>query len=1674
MDWKDRMEPFIHLSKYPFIICKSCQFACVANEVYAHIKNHHPAIQINRRREIVRAVAAIPGIICNQEELQNFPLPKPAAEPVPFIQPLREDGMSCKKCGKVYRQPWQMREHCEKVHGWKNDWERGGDVVRKSKEPREVPWTMGVRCQRFFPSRAASGWFEIRCTSESPASSMGRAGAGKDVTKRIQQIHQAQEEKFRKKSRAKIWVANEKTEPNPWVERAGWARHLEGLSPERLRGATGPITGEEVVLQMMWDSLDRVMDAAQATAAARRAGLAALFEIQRKEMQVKPNRPFDNRLEDDTWARYKEVWRKLLCVLQRTQTWDEEERPPYRLTLKQRELYGAFRDAAARQGGVVARESELRGSESLGDIENSDGSEESGDAERSVISGEPVHGLKRPAEQTDEACLGMVIGLLDHQYKQSHYDSAIISGLAVLGIRDDGGWVEAMNYTPVYSAVIKVARMLVLYQSCLEREEDIARAMRDGMEEQEARDAARGVFGIVRGKVRRFMTRTGDDKGSEPTPMDWIFDTRTYGMYIRFNTPAEGKIDWRGERISYGQTQFTMGRLSDMLHELVEETRGLLAELAMVERKGTAWLPAIAWSRMEDDHSEDRVGYSFLQDDRNDGWVGKGEGWVLGRILGSSERMKAWLREEDDSDGGSDNPYRAGAIRKYGHAVEQFRERLWMVMHMVAGQPARSTEILGIRMVNTVDGGVRNILAHNGMMCFVTAYHKNFRSTGQAKVIHWYLPREVGELLVWYMWLVLPFWQQVQGLVKQAGERSAFLWADEIVKQEEEEEEKEEEEGKTKKVKGDKRAKVKGAKVMKGAKEDTEREEDAEFGAEGFADWMKERKWTSDRVRRIMQRHSERLLESRLGLSAWRHIAIGIANRYLRQAFGQGDEGRGEGVDDEEDEDGIEDNILDLQAGHGTHVAGMVYARELQQGAFGTALRREQFRTVSRQWHRFLGFGAEDWGWGSGAGVARAGTKRGKPDVFDNMREEARYRRFDRLQRVDIRAQLRMMIGEGATFRGQQEKVIRAIVRGESPVVQITGTGGGKSMSFMLPAFCSPDGTTIVVVPLVALREDLHGRCAESSIESHVWRSGGSNRAATMVFVTPESAVTKGFRDFVNRLQARQALDRVVVDECHVLLDSSREYRPKLQELGPALREWGVQTVFLTATLAPQDEGEFYRAAGLSAQRVRMFRSTTTRKNIEYGVKIVKGAAGKQEEEEDALVCRTVREWMSRHEGGEGRVIVYAQTIERVERLSKALGCERYHSKVEASIEGKIARLRRWIKSGRLIVATNALGLGVDVGEVRLGVNEVGSVRLVVHAGMPRKLREFVQESGRGGRDGARSRSVVICGEARKMKKGEEEGGGRANHGLKRQGPGAAQDAAEGKGWEPAAVEFVEGSRCRREVLDRVMDGRFRGSGCEADEEACDICASGQWEAEVEEMIEAAAAEEESEEATTVRESARIGQENFERQRRQARFTAWEASSGRMKAASEAEEFRQQLERWVGQCVVCSLGGEREVEHSMETCPGRSGDPWQRAQGFRGLVEREIFEKKRLAKYSGCFHCGLPQSVCSGWREEDTDGGRFTRVRGAGCQYKGVLGRVYGGVYGCYGEEANEGFREMMEADGFVRGGSDKWYRWLGSRIEWGGMETNRLCRGFYELCKFIESKPGGLGLKVDGWGNWD
>ena len=110
-----------------------------------------------------------------------------------------------------------------------------------------------------------------------------------------------------------------------------------------------------------------------------------------------------------------------------------------------------------------------------------------------------------------------MVALFDHPLKHTHYENAIISGLAVMGLREDGGWVSAENYTPIYSAVIKIVRMLVVYQAVVEQKDEI-QELAKSIDEDDAAEAATGLFVIVREKMRRFMTMVVEK--NNPSPMD--------------------------------------------------------------------------------------------------------------------------------------------------------------------------------------------------------------------------------------------------------------------------------------------------------------------------------------------------------------------------------------------------------------------------------------------------------------------------------------------------------------------------------------------------------------------------------------------------------------------------------------------------------------------------------------------------------------------------------------------------------------------------------------------------------------------------------------------------------------------------------------------------------------------------------------------------------------------------------------------------------------------------------------------------------------------------------------------------------------------------------------------------------------------------------------------------
>ncbi|KAF4417412.1 hypothetical protein CFRS1_v015953 [Colletotrichum fructicola] len=810
----------------------------------------------------------------------------------------------------------------------------------------------------------------------------------------------ADEKRFEADAREEVSIVDEKLEPNGWLYRVGWTRDLEGLNRTQLQEATQPIEDGEETLRNMWAVFNSVADKARATAAPHKVGHDALFEAERKEIGQKPVRPFDNRMEDDTWQRYKEVWRKMVSIWFRMDEWPERERPPYRFTMRQGSLWDAFTSRV--EADVGSRQA-------------------------------------AQAEEVERMCLDAIIAIIEDPYKQSQKESAMIGALAVLGIREDGGWHQATEYTTNYSAVIKVAKMFVVYQAWLERQDEVA-ALTATKGAEAAYEEASSVFHLVRDKVRRFMTRMPGRPDDEPRVMSWIYDARTYGMHIRFNTVAPGMVDWSGDRISFRRVQVRVCELAEMFHGVAQEARSLLAQLAMVDGHGdrdndterdghgdgyggrsalAAALPAIRWESMHDDHSQDRPGYSFLHDDRNEAWVGKGKGWIARRIAESEARRRAWLdptrgtaaaaaaaaaageaEEEATSNcSNSHHPYRERTVQAYRQALESFRERLWMLMHMVAGQPARAPELAGIRHSNTANGGVRNVFAHDSMMCFVTSYHKNYRQTGTAKVIHRYLPRE-----------------QVGGIIHQTDRKSAFLWADDVV------------------VRG--RA-ASDDDARNNTEDDDARDntitDESTPATPSRAPWTDERLWTSDKARRIMQQHSERLIGSKINISGWRQMAVAIANRYLNEAFGRADDKNNDNNDNDDDDVGVEDSALDLQAGHGTHVAGMIYGRLYQEAPFGTAALRDRFRAVSRQWHRLLGFGAEDRGGGAPTKRRRTATT-----AADEEFEGQRRRRFTRLQLANAGGQLqrRQQVGPGGVGR-----VPRRVGRVEGVPAGVAGVG---------------------------------------------------------------------------------------------------------------------------------------------------------------------------------------------------------------------------------------------------------------------------------------------------------------------------------------------------------------------------------------------------------------------------------------------------------------------------------------------------------------------------------------------------------------------------------------------------------------------------------------------------------
>lgn len=138
------------------------------------------------------------------------------------------------------------------------------------------------------------------------------------------------------------------------------------------------------------------------------------------------------------------------------------------------------------------------------------------------------------------------------------------------------------------------------------------------------------------------------------------------------------------------------------------------------------------------------------------------------------------------------------------------------------------------------------------------------------------------------------------------------------------------------------------------------------------------------------------------------------------------------------------------------------------------------------------------------------------------------------------------------------------------------GTRMGKSLLFMLPAFVSPGGLLVVVVPLVALRRDLKVRCNQLGLSAAKWTSDQAVLQTSLLLVTPEAALTQAFTRYLTCQRAQHRLNCTFIDGCHILLEVRDEFRSKVLSISE-LQKFGVPIVCMTATLAVHDKEAFHR-----------------------------------------------------------------------------------------------------------------------------------------------------------------------------------------------------------------------------------------------------------------------------------------------------------------------------------------------------------------------------------------------------------------------------------------------------------------------------------------------------------------
>jgi ATP-dependent DNA helicase RecQ len=363
-------------------------------------------------------------------------------------------------------------------------------------------------------------------------------------------------------------------------------------------------------------------------------------------------------------------------------------------------------------------------------------------------------------------------------------------------------------------------------------------------------------------------------------------------------------------------------------------------------------------------------------------------------------------------------------------------------------------------------------------------------------------------------------------------------------------------------------------------------------------------------------------------------------------------------------------------------------------------------------------------------------------------------------------------------FRGRQADVIDRVMAGRHTLA-VMPTGAGKSLCYQVPALCRA-GTALVISPLIALMHDQVRAAAAAGIRAAALTSADDNRDETirrfrdgdldLLYAAPERASTDGFQTLLDRAPS---LALIAIDEAHCVSEWGHDFRPDYRLLRPLLDAHAeTPRLALTATADRHTRADILAQLGIPDDGLIL--AGFDRPNIRYDISPRDGLA---------------KQLATFVGDNPGSGIIYAPTRDGTERIAAALAASgrstrTYHAGLEPSVRS--ANQRAFVASEDMVmVATIAFGMGIDKPDVRF----------VAHAGLPKSIEAYYQETGRAGRDGDPAVAQLFWGAddfsraRRRIEVDTEEG--------RRQGERQRLNALGA---------LVEAGTCRRAILLRHFD----------------------------------------------------------------------------------------------------------------------------------------------------------------------------------------------------------------------------------------------------------------------------